>query len=432
MTIPLEVALAGMRGLEVTRSKSLMGLSHIRNQFTYDRDYEQARQDVLNRLATVNLPPGVNPIISPASPIGEILRFTLENPRDPITGKPVYTLSDLKAVQDYVIQRELLRVPRVAGVAAIGGTIKRYEVQPDPDLLKKNGITLSQLQTALASANVNGSGDNLPQGQAVVVVRSLGLIGQGQDPHQRILSMTDPGEAARYLRAEEARRLVEIRQVVIASVNNVPVRVDQVVDGGPVLNADGTPRVADSRLMARGVVVSNQTRQGRAGISRPRLDAAGQRVLNADGSPVWDDEDDVIQGIVLLRKGEESLPALRDTLARIDELNKPGHLPPGVKIVPFYNRTVLINRTTETVHENLILGMALVTAILPGAPLRSGCAECRIGQSHRGRRSVRRAHPQLGVALVFSFDYVGSYKDDPASVGRDRRRSGLLYTVMIF
>src|SRR6478736_4888809 len=120
VTIPLEVALAGMRGLEVTRSKSLMGLSHIRNQFTYDRDYEQARQDVLNRLATVNLPPGVNPQISPASPIGEIVRFTLENPRDPITGKPVYTLSDLKAVQDYVIQRDLLRVPRIAGVTAIG------------------------------------------------------------------------------------------------------------------------------------------------------------------------------------------------------------------------------------------------------------------------------------------------------------------------
>src|SRR5689334_20604851 len=115
VTVPLEVALAGMQGLETTRSKSLFGLSHIRNQFTYERDYEQAKQDVLNRLATVNLPAGVAPQISPSSPIGEILRFTLENPRDPATGKPVYTLGDLKAVQDYVIQRELLGVPRVAG-----------------------------------------------------------------------------------------------------------------------------------------------------------------------------------------------------------------------------------------------------------------------------------------------------------------------------
>ena len=85
----------------------------------------------------------------------------------------------------------------------------------------------------LRSANANGSGDNLTQGQAVVVVRSLGLIGRGQDPAPANPAMTDPGEAARYLRAEEARRLVEIRQVVVASVNNVPVRVDQVVDGGP-------------------------------------------------------------------------------------------------------------------------------------------------------------------------------------------------------
>src|SRR5439155_9348936 len=81
VTVPLEVALAGMPGLETTRSKSLFGLSHIRNQFAYARDYDQARQDVLNRLANVNLPPGVTPQISPASPIGEIVRYTLENPR---------------------------------------------------------------------------------------------------------------------------------------------------------------------------------------------------------------------------------------------------------------------------------------------------------------------------------------------------------------
>src|SRR5437868_3552757 len=96
VTIPLEVALAGMPGLDSTRSKSLFGLSHIRNQFTYARDYDQAKQDVLNRLAMVNLPGGVSPQISPASPIGEILRYTLENPTDPDTGKPAYTLSDLK------------------------------------------------------------------------------------------------------------------------------------------------------------------------------------------------------------------------------------------------------------------------------------------------------------------------------------------------
>ncbi|MBY0460470.1 MAG: efflux RND transporter permease subunit, partial [Gemmataceae bacterium] len=238
VTVPLEVALAGMPGLETTRSKSLFALSHVRNQFTYERDYEAAKQDVLNRLATVNLPPGVTPQISPASPIGEILRYTIENPLDPATGKPLYTLSDLKAVQDYTLQRELLRVPRVAGVTGVGGTVKRYEVQPDPDRLRQYGITLNQLQTALGNANANGSGDNLTQGQLTVVVRSLGLFGNGQDPLQSTLGMTDPRAAARFLRAEEARRCREIRQVVVASTNNVPVRVDHLVDGGPCLHAD--------------------------------------------------------------------------------------------------------------------------------------------------------------------------------------------------
>ena len=365
VTIPLEVGLAGMPGLETTRTKSLFGLAHVRNQFTYDRDFDQAKQDVINRLSTIALPDGVVPQISPASPIGEILRFTLDNPIDPATRKPIYTLNDLKAVQDYVVQRELLRVPRVAGVTGIGGTVKRYEVQPDPFELARYHITLAQLQAALGNANRNGSGDNLTTGkQQNVIVRTLGLIGNGQDPQQLVLAKTDPVEAAKVLRAEEARRLREIRQVVVVSVNNVPVRIDQLVYGGPQLNADGTLRVDDRSLVQKGVVVSSQTRQGRVAISRPKKDAEGREITNADGSFQWEDEDDVIQGIVLLRKGQESLPALKEVLAKIDELNQPGHLLPGVKIVPFYNRTTLIDRTTDTVQENLLVGMALVTAIL--------------------------------------------------------------------
>src|SRR5947209_11560079 len=129
VTIPLEVALAGMPGLQYTRSKSLFGLSHLRNQFDYGVDYDRARQDVINRLSLANLPAGVTPQISPASPTGEILRYTLRCPKDPL-GRPYYTLYDLKALQDYTLQRELLRVPRVAGVTASGGAVKRYEVQP--------------------------------------------------------------------------------------------------------------------------------------------------------------------------------------------------------------------------------------------------------------------------------------------------------------
>ncbi len=364
VTIPLEVALAGMPGLESCRTKSLFGLSHLRNQFSYSRDYEQAKQDVINRLAMATLPNGVTPQISPASPIGEIMRYTLSNPIDPSTGKPVYTLNDLKALQEYVIQRELLRVPRIAGVTTVGGMTKRYEVQPDPRRLQQFGITLAQLQNALSSANVNGSGDNLTQGQLNVVVRTLGLFGQGQDPQQLVLGLSDPVQAARILRTEEAKRCREIRQAVVASTNNVPVRVDQLVDGGPMLNSDGSPKADDGAMVSRGVIVNHQTRQGRVGITHPRRDANGQPVLDQENKRVWDDIDDVVEGIVLLRKGQESLPALRDLQARINDLNMPGKLLPGVQIVPFYNRTDLINRTTETVHENLLVGTGLVSVIL--------------------------------------------------------------------
>src|SRR5580704_6219639 len=136
VTIPLEVALAGMPGLDSTRSKSLFGLSHLRNQFDYSRPYEAAKQDVINRLALAQLPAGVVPQISPASPTGEILRYTLKNPKDPL-GKPYYTLADLKALQDYALQRDFLRVPRIAGVTCTGGAVKRYEIQPDPEQLHR-------------------------------------------------------------------------------------------------------------------------------------------------------------------------------------------------------------------------------------------------------------------------------------------------------
>ena len=364
VTVPLEVALAGMPGAVTTRSKSLFGLSHIRTQFEYAKDYWQARQEVLNRLAGVDLPTGVRPELSPASPVGEIFRFTLDNPKDPVTGKGVYTLNDLQAVEDFVVERELRRVPGVVGVSGVGGTVKRYEVQPDPNRLRRYGITLTQLETALGSANANGSGDNLAQGQTAVVVRSLGLFGQGQDPHQLVLGIKNPVEAAARLRAEEASRCVEIRQVVVASVNNVPVRVDQLVEGGPVLNDDGTPRLDDTAILARGVVLGFKTRLGLAAISRPKTGPDGRAVTNPDGSPAWDDEDDVVQGVVLMWKGEKSIPTLAGVLAKIDELNASGKLLPGVRIVPYYNRSTLIDRTTETVHENLIVGMALVTAIL--------------------------------------------------------------------
>ena len=98
VTIPLEVALAGMPGLKYTRSKSLAGLSHLRNQFEYGIDFYKARQEVINRLQFAEgLPTGVTPQISPVTPTGELIRYTLKSPEDAL-GRPIYSLNDLKAL----------------------------------------------------------------------------------------------------------------------------------------------------------------------------------------------------------------------------------------------------------------------------------------------------------------------------------------------
>ena len=356
VTIPLEVALAGMPGLKYTRSKSLFGLAYLNNQFDYGIDYLTARQEVINRLSMADLPPDVQPQISPRSPIGEILRYAVTCPKDAF-GKQIYSLSTLRSLQTWTLEREFRRIPGIADVVSFGGTIKRYEVHPDPDRLKRYGITLERLQTAIAASNANVSGDYLVQGEVAAVVRGLGLIGRGRDPMQHILGVNDPVEAAEYLRAEEQRRIQQIRQIVITTTNNVPVRVGDVVEGGPLR--------AGEAASEQGVVVGNHTRLGKLSLSRPLIDRRGDVVLDREANRVWIDEEDAVQGLVLLRKGAESLPALKRIKAKIDELNEtPGRLPPGVKIEPYYDRTDLINTTTETVHENLIVGISLVTVIL--------------------------------------------------------------------
>jgi cobalt-zinc-cadmium resistance protein CzcA len=362
VTIPLEKNLAGMPGLKVMRTKSLFGLSHMRNQFEYGIDYDKARQEVINRLQTAQqeIPQGVTPVISPETPTGEIYRYTLKTPKDK-AGQEIYTLNDIKALQDWVLEREFRRIPRIADVTSSGGTIRRYEIHPDPDLLRQKGITLQQVQDALSNSNANAGGGYLNKGHMVYNVRCIGLIGGGKDPVLKVLGMKDPAEAARILRQEEARRCRQIRQLVITSVNNVPVKIDDIVEGGPILNKPGA--LADEE----GVVVGHQTRLGRVGLSRPMEEKTGSeivRTVDKNGKVVWRDEDEKIQSVVLLRKGEDSKPALEAIEKRVKELNESGRLLPGVTIEPYYDRTDLINVTTETVQENLLFGMMLVTVIL--------------------------------------------------------------------
>jgi Cu/Ag efflux pump CusA len=293
VTIPLEVTVAGMPGLAVTRSRSTAGRCTLRLEFDPRMDDLAARQEVANRLQYVDgLPAGVTPQLSAALPRDAVLRIRLTGPRD-ARGRPVYTLHDLTALRDGVVRRELALVPGVAAVEGSGGAVKRYEVQPDPERLRKYGISLQQLANALAEGNGNVGDEPLPANKA------LNVRG-GQDPIQQALAARNAQSAAAHLRAEEQRRLRELREIVITTINQVQVRVGDVVDGG---------RLMPWEENVRGVVIGGASEGHRLG------------------------EEDRIEAVILRRRGEAAAELLRRLRERIDTLNgTPGKVLPGVQI----------------------------------------------------------------------------------------------------
>jgi Cu/Ag efflux pump CusA len=301
--IPLEVTFAGTPGLKSVRGKSQFGLAYLRLEFESRMDYSQARQEVLNRLPGIDkaLPTGVIPIISPVLAEHELLRYILRGPKD-AQGKDIYTAADLRALQDWVLEREFRRVPRVIDVAGAGGAVPRYEVHLDPDRLRRYGITLRQVQTAIG-------------GGVALNARGLDLFGGETAPVQYVLGLKDPHEAAARLRAGEQHRLREIRSLVIPTVNAEPVRLEDVVEGGRLAPGEEVGR--------KGVVIGLQPGQGRISLSRP-----GEA-----------DEDDLVLGVVFLRPGEDRQAALDDMKAKAQEINDtPGFLLPGVRLEPLWDR----------------------------------------------------------------------------------------------
>jgi cobalt-zinc-cadmium resistance protein CzcA len=306
VAIPIEIALNGMPGLEDLRSTNVAGLTDVKCQFSYGTDYWRARQEVINRIGALNnLPPGVNPGLSPWSPTGEIVRYVLEGPG--------YTLNELKSVQDWVLNRALKTVPGVIDVTGYGGTVKQYLVLVHPDRLNHYGISLQQVQDAISKSNANVGGDILTLGAQSHNVRAIGLLGKGIDA-------LDPAIAPR--RAELVdEKLEDIRNVVITQVKGTPIFVRQVAD-----------------------VVEGY---------HPRLGIVGRG-----------NEDDVVEGIVLMRKYEKSLPVSNAVLEKIDEIQAEKMLPTGMTMRIFNQRTELVHVTTHNVLHNMLVGMCLVIAIL--------------------------------------------------------------------
>jgi len=286
ITIPIETQTAGLQNLRSIRTISLYGLSDVKLQFSFDYTYEQALQQVLNRLSQV--PPllnGAQPQISPVSPIGEIYRYRLVGPAG-------YSVTDLKTLQDWVLQRRFRAVPGVIDVTAWGGKTKQFEVEVDLAKLVASKLTLPQVIQTLSNSNINVGGNTVDIGPQSAVVRGVGLI----------------------------RSVDDLRNTMLTQNSGFPILVGDVA----------TVKVG----------------------SKPRLGIAGMN-----------DDDDIVQGIVLMRRGEQSTPTIERVEHEVGIINSSNVLPPGVKIERIYDRKDLIQITTRTVLHNMALGIALIFAL---------------------------------------------------------------------
>jgi cobalt-zinc-cadmium resistance protein CzcA len=296
VTIPIETQLNGVAHLTHLRSTSISGLSFITVLFDDESDNQQNRQQVLEKLTLVNLPSGLNPQIGPDfSPAGQIYFYTLQST------DPRYDVMDLKALQDWVVFKHLMSVPNVASVSIFGGQTREYQVQIDPDKLVAYGMSVAQVEQALAQNNVNGGGSFIEKGQQAYNVRAVGLMQNTDD----------------------------IGGTVLIAKNGSPVRI------------------RDVAVVTQGAKI--------------RLGRLGKAIRHDDGRVT--DNNDVVEGIVQMRKGAEAEAVLRDLDQKVAFLNT-RVLPKGVQIVPHIDRDDLVNLTTHTVLHNLTEGILLVVLVL--------------------------------------------------------------------
>jgi heavy metal efflux system protein len=284
ISLPISRALANIPRKREIRSISLFGLSVVTVLFDDDVDDFYAQQSVAARLPGIALPAGAEPYLEPPyGATGEIFRYIVRGD---------LPLRELTALQDWVIEKNLLQVPGVADIVSFGGEEKIYEVQLDLSKLEAYNLTALDVFEAIARSNINVGGDIIERGEQAYVVRGVGLLESLQD----------------------------IENLIIAVREKVPILVKQVAQ----------VRVA----------------------SKPRLGQCG-----------YQDLPDVVQGIVLMRRGEDPSAVIPRIKAKIHELNT-RILPPGVTIEPFLDRTELVNTTVRTVLHNLIEGVLLVSLVV--------------------------------------------------------------------
>ena len=284
VTLPIERQMNGLPSLTNLRSISMFGLSVVTMTFEDGTTDYFARQQVLERLPAAAVPPNVTPQLSSLSnSTGEIYRYTVQGHRP---------LTDLKALEDWVVEPAFRTVPGVADIVSFGGQVKQYQIDLDPAKLASLGVTLPQVEQAVANANANAGGGYLAHGYERQVIRGVGLF----------------------------ESVADIAAVAVASPNGVPIHVSDV----GVVHIGGAPR---------------------------------------EGIVAKDTLDDVVEGIVLMRKGENALDVLKNVRAKESDINST-LLPRDVKLHPFYDRATLVHHTVTTVEENLAIGAGLVLLIL--------------------------------------------------------------------
>jgi heavy metal efflux system protein len=296
VTVPLEIVVNGIPHLTSLRSVSLFGLSSLTLIFDDESENDWNRAKVLERLAQVTLPAGLQPQMGTDwSPVGQIYFFALKSTN------PRYDVMELKALEDWVVEKQFKSVPNVVDVASFGGVTKEYQVRVDPNKLVAYGLNIGQVEQQLTNNNVNAGGSFIEAGLQQVNVRAVGLV----------------------------KDVADIQQTVILTKNGTALRVQ------------------DIATVAQGPKI--------------RLGQFAKAIHRVDGRIV--DSGDVVSGIVLLRKGAESDATLVGIHEKVKEMNE--HvLPPGVKVVPFLDRSDLVHYTTHTVLHNLTEGIVLVAIIL--------------------------------------------------------------------
>ncbi|SDP15465.1 cobalt-zinc-cadmium resistance protein CzcA [Ralstonia sp. 25mfcol4.1] len=296
VTVPIEMSMTGLPGLEEMRSLNKAGLSLITLVFTDKTDVYFARQLVMERLIEVSgrMPEGVTPVLGPVSTgLGEVYQYTLDRPDDGNRELTQEELAERRIAQDWVVRPLLRSIPGVAEINSQGGYVRQYQALVNPERMRHYEVSLQQVYQALARNNANSGGGVLPHYAEQYLIRGVGL----------------------------AKGVDDIGSIVLKEINGTPVYLRDVAQ----------------------VTIGHEVRQG-AVVKNGQTEAVG--------------------GIVMMMRAGNAKEVVSRVKARVAEINAKGMIPGGLQIVPYYDRSELVDAALWTVTKVLLEGVVLVVIVL--------------------------------------------------------------------